>query len=63
MRWFTVVTTSEGDTGLRCYPVFSPSAVIALRDAMVQDFKDYPDNPSPFSAVEVFAVENSELSI
>ena len=63
MQWYLVITTSEGDTGLRVYPVLAPSAVVALRDAMRQDFADYPDNPSRFEAVEVIKAESSTLSI
>ena len=63
MCWFLVITASEGDTGLRVYSVLSPSAVAALRDAMRQDFADYPDNPSRFNAVEVIKAESSALSI
>ena len=63
MKDYMVVTTSTGDTGLRCYPVRAISPTLALRDAMRKDFEDYPDNPSGFSAVEVFQVGRSELSI
>lgn len=63
MRNYMVVTASKGDTGLRVYSSRAPSVVVALRDSMRQDFKDYPNNPSSFSAVEIFAVERSELSI
>ena len=63
MECYLVITTSEGDTGLRVYPCLAPSAVVALRDAMRRDFQDYPDTPSKFSAVEVIKAESSALSI
>ena len=63
MKWYLVITTSAGDTGLRVYPVLAPSAVVALRDAMRRDFSEYPGNPSKFDAVEVIKAESSALSL
>ena len=63
MKKYLVITASEGDTGLRVYSSSAPNAVIALRNAMREDFNNYPDWPSKFDAVEVIEAESSELSI
>ena len=63
MKKYLVITASEGDTGLRVYASLAPNATIALRNAMREDFYNYPDTPSKFDAVEVIEAESSELSI
>ena len=44
--------------GMRVYEVTSTSPQGAIEKAMYQDFKDYPDNPSDFSQVEVMRGHN-----
>ena len=61
MKRYFVVVASNDDTGLRLYEIHAPSPVIALRDAMKEDFRNYPDNPASFNAVEVFESDKSPV--
>ena len=63
MESYMVVTTCKSGTGLRCYHVYALTPTLALRDAIIRDYNNYPDNPSEFSAVEVFKANRSVLSI
>ena len=57
MTKYTVVTASNGDTGIRVYMTKAADAQGAIDNAKLMDAEDYPENKSEFSAVEVF--ENS----